>query len=166
MTTQINVTREHVVTQLAVLKVIKDLVSAQYENTRKDTREHIKPGGREPAELPDGTRLGSVTMTEGRVTAKVTDDRALTAWAEKKAPSEITTTVRDGYKTKLLDRAKKDGGAFDPDTGEQIPGITVENGDPYPTFKPAAGAVEAVAAAWARGDLSGYGPTAIEAGDS
>lgn len=90
------------------------------------------------AKLPDGTKLGAITYSEGRRSAKVTDEAAALAWCERAHPSEVQTVrmIRPAYLKMLLDLAKADdapAGAkgVDPSTGEELPFIEVQQGNPF-----------------------------------
>lgn len=135
---------------VAVMKVIADLVKDGRDAAGATLRAEAEPGERISAKLPDGTVLGSVTLAKGRVSAKVVDERALFAWIEANRPDEIVhhqPTIRDSYLRHLLDQVKTTGAATTAD-GEVIPGLEATVGEPYPIVSLAEGAAEAVAAAW------------------
>jgi hypothetical protein len=90
------------------------------------------------AKMPDGTKIGGITYSEGRRTAKVTDEDAALAWCERVHPSEVQTVkvIRPAYLKMLLDLAKADdapAGAHgvDPATGEELAFIEVVQGAPF-----------------------------------
>jgi len=94
--------------------------------------------------LPDGTKVGSVTLTVPKDTTTVTDEDALLKWAETSAPwllreevvpaqparpavPEHTVTVLDPKQvTTLLSAVRPVSGTtvvLDPDTGEIVEGV-------------------------------------------
>lgn len=89
------------------------------------------------AYLPDGTKLGSVSHTPGRVSAKITDEAAALRYCEKRYPEEIVKAVRSSFLTMLVDNAKKVGKpgdkGVDPYTGEILDFIEVGRGNPFVT---------------------------------
>jgi hypothetical protein len=90
----------------------------------------------------DGTALATISMSEGRKSADVTNETALLAWVRKNRPDHIRETVADGYVKSLLKLALENGAAVDEDTGEVIPGIDVSQGDPYISATTSAAAKE------------------------
>lgn len=90
------------------------------------------------AYLPDGVKLASVSRSDGRRSGKVTDEDAALAWCLKVHPEQVQTVqvIRPAYLKMLCDLAKADdakAGALgvDPETGEELPFIRVEQGNPY-----------------------------------
>lgn len=90
------------------------------------------------AKLPDGTKLGAISYSEGRRTAKVTDEANALAWCQRVHPSEVQTVtiIRPAYLKMLLDLAKADNApagahGVDPETGEELDFIEVMQGAPY-----------------------------------
>lgn len=87
------------------------------------------------AKLPDGTKIGTISYSEGRVGAKVEDEAAALAWCLRAHPSEVQTVqiIRPAYMKSLLDTAKAEGVGIDLSTGEILPFIKVEKGQPFIT---------------------------------
>jgi len=90
------------------------------------------------AKLPDGTKLGAIGYSQGRRTAKLIDEAAALAWCRRAHPSEVVTVevIRPAYLKMLLDLAKADDApagseGVDPKTGEVLPFIRVEQGQPF-----------------------------------
>lgn len=93
------------------------------------------------AYLPDGSKIGAVSRSEGRMSAKVVDEAAALAWCLERYPDEVQTVpavrvVRPAFLKYLTDAAKadeaKDGDlGVDPRTGEELPFIKVSQGAPY-----------------------------------
>jgi len=134
--------------RLGVLAALRDAVSGSYNQARKGLAASMEPGDRKTIRLPDGTKLGAASLTEGRLSAKVTDNQALLSWVAANHPDELVQAIRESFLRKLLDDAKKHGAAVDVTSGEFIPGITVEDGDPYLTYRPLPDAGQIVASRW------------------
>lgn len=123
------------VTRETVLKALLDEVKAAYEEARADVQhaldEQKKATGstKFEATLPDGTKVGSVSLTGGEPTAQVTDREAFVAWARTAYPSEATTVivkdVRASFTADLLAKMTAAGVTADPDTGEEVPGVEI-----------------------------------------
>ena len=102
--------------------------------------------------------------------ANITDEAAYLAWVQRVHPDQIETVVR--VKPDFTDRAKsvarKLGAPVDPATGEEIPGLAVTTGEPYPKVTPVDDAEQAIARAWKAGELADLvgGLLAIEPGES
>jgi hypothetical protein len=79
---------------------------------------------------PDGAALGTITYTPAGADAHVCDEDAFTGYVEKTHPEHIARTVRSEYRALLLAIAKETGTAVDPETGQEVPGITVGVGTP------------------------------------
>ena len=84
----------------------------------------------------DGTDLGAVSITAGRVSAKVTDPAAFQQWVADRHPSELVQQVRESFTKKVLDQAVTAGDPVDAATGEVIPGVEVVAGEPFLTVRP------------------------------
>lgn len=132
--------------QLAVLRVLADQIKAGREVLATEVRDTWKVGTRNIAELPDETRVGSVTLTKSRMSAKVVDRDAFTGWVKQHHPTEIEETVRPAYETQIRADIVK--------TGEAVPGVEITEGDPYPSVRLDDGATEAIRKAWENGELS------------
>lgn len=120
-------------TYIKFVKSIADEMRARVTKAMGDNDDE-----RVGARLPDGTKLGAITYSEGRRAAKVTDEAAALAWCERVHPSEVQTItiIRPAYLKMLLDLAKADdapAGAHgvDPETGEVLPFIEVQQGAPF-----------------------------------
>lgn len=118
----------------------KDLRSAV---TKDMGDRHVEKVG---AYLPDGTKMASVSLNDGRRSAKVTDPAAALAWCLKQYPEEVQTVqvVRPAFLKKLLDVAGSlpVGKGLDPATGEVLPFIEVTRGDPFVSVTTTKGGVE------------------------
>lgn len=87
----------------------------------------------------DGVKLAVVSKSAGRTTAKV-DESALLAWVKANRPDQIREVVEPAYIDALKKLAVEHGDAVDEATGEVIPGIEVDKGDPSVSTRPTADA--------------------------
>jgi len=80
-------------------KTIVDALSAEI---KKDREDHIKPlleewrrsGNKSfSVTLPDGTKIGQVTLTEGKDATVIADDTAFFLWMKANHPEEIETVI-------------------------------------------------------------------------
>jgi hypothetical protein len=85
----------------------------------------------------DDTKLAVISKAAGRKTAKV-DESALLAWVKANRPDQIREIVAPAYIESLKKLAVEHGDAVDETTGEVIPGIEVEQGDPSVSTRPTA----------------------------
>lgn len=86
------------------------------------------------AYLPDGTKMASVSRSDGKKFAKVVDSAAALAWCLKRYPDEIVQAVNPAFLKKLTDVAGSlpvGSKGLDPTTGEELPFIEVQQGSPY-----------------------------------
>lgn len=137
---------------MLVLKLLADQIRTGRDVAATEVRDTWRPSTRIPATLPDGRVLGTVTLTDGKTGARVTDEAAFTAWVRKHRPDEIVETVRPSYQKAVLAEAK-DAGAPVTRDGELIPGVEIVHGDPYPSVRAVDGAMDAVRDAWSTGQL-------------
>ena len=158
--------------QAAVLKALLDEISARLDVVKRQTEEAFTETGATQAvpELPDGTKLATVSLAGGGGTSAYVDsDNELLAWVLKEHPDQVELVIRDGYRKALLDTAKKEGQPIDPSTGETVPGIAVKPSKPYVSIRFKPGGKEAVAAAWRAGELAGVdivAPAQIATGEA
>lgn len=157
--------------RFALLKVLVDQLRTAKSVADCEVRDTWQTGDRLTAALPNGTRLGAVTLAKGKASARLSDKTAYEQWVRQTHPDWVETVtitqVRSEHTDRLIAAASKLGEPVDAETGEVVPGITVTAGDPYPMVRLAAGAREAVAEAWrdgALGELLG-GLLAIDAAD-
>jgi hypothetical protein len=157
--------------QAAVLKVLLDEISSHMEAVKARAGAAFKASGASQTvpELPDGTKVATVSYSGGGGnSAYISSEDALLAWVLANHPDEVEMVIRDGYKKKLTDAAKKTGTPIDPATGEIVPGITVKASRPFVSIRFKPGGKEAVAAAWRAGELGGVdiiAPAEIESPD-
>ncbi|MEV5509027.1 hypothetical protein [Streptomyces orinoci] len=156
-------------TREALLKALLDEVKAAYEEARTEVQHHLDAaqeasGARQfNAELPDGRKVGTVSLTGGEPAAQVTDRAAFIAWARETFPAErvtrIVKDVREAFAERLLDEMTAAGvpQVVDPTSGEvhEVPGVEIR-----PTRKRshsvrfAKGGRELVGEAWRSGGLA------------
>jgi hypothetical protein len=87
------------------------------------------------AYLPGGEKIGTVALSMGRKTAKVTDAAAALRWCAERYPDALIQAINPAFLKKIVDYSAAVGGVgepgIDPDTGELLDFITVNEGDPY-----------------------------------
>lgn len=127
-------------TKEAVLKALLDEVKSAYEEARTDVQylldqQEAATGARQfGAALPDGTKVGTVSLTGGDPEAKIVDEAAFTAWVRQTYPSESVTrivkTVQAAFTAKVLDEMTAAGvpQIVDTETGEvhEVPGVEIK----------------------------------------
>lgn len=153
-----------------VLKVMGEQIKTGKAVADREVLASAQPEDRTSAVLPDGTKVGTVNLNNGRLSAKVTDREAFTAWVQAEHPTEVVMTpaVRPAFEKRVLDQCKANKFPADAN-GDEVPGIEVSQGDPYPMVKVADDADGAVAAAYQAGELTALmarftQPAAVEAG--
>jgi hypothetical protein len=142
--------------RVAALKALYDKVREAYNQARTDALGALTPGDRLHAALPDGADIGTVSVVDGKTTAKVTNPAALLEWVRVNAPDEVESVprVRESYVGALLSRCENvDGAAMHAKTGELLPGVRFETGDPYTRVTQTHDQLAAFVQAWAGGDL-------------
>jgi hypothetical protein len=79
-------------------------------------------------------------------------------WVLENHPDAIqqvqVTQVDPDFTARMVAFARATGSTADPATGEEVPGLRVRDGDPYPMTKLEDNAAELVAEAWQSGELS------------
>ncbi|MGC0205255.1 hypothetical protein [Streptomyces levis] len=132
------------VTRQAVLGALLDQVKDAYKGAKRDADDLLerqyKAGGttKTDAQLPDGTKVGSVSRHGGERAAQITDDEAFRSWVRDTYPTEhvveiipaqVVTTVRPGFAGKVLAEATAAGAAryVDQATGvvHDVPGVEI-----------------------------------------
>ena len=142
----------------AVLKTLADDVTDAIGTAKDGIREPMLDAGIKSlsAKLADGTEVASLTLAGGGAVPRITDPDAFLRWVQANHPGETETVVREGYRKKILDAAKREGRAVDPVSGEVIPGIEFTAGTPYVSVAFAKGHTpgrEAIRAAWVAGEI-------------
>jgi hypothetical protein len=166
------VTPRELALRFALLKVLTDELKKAKAAADLAVRDGWRPGDRLTATLPGTDDLGTVTLANGKTVARLADEAAYEGWVRKVHPEAIETIpaterINPDFTARLMAAAQKLGVAVDAETGEQVPGIEVTQGDPYPMVKLTPEARDAVAAAWTRGNLAALLPglLAIEGGE-
>lgn len=123
-------------------RLIGDVVKDETDAAKVTVRELMQQTGAEKLRVTDdaGNNLGTVSLTAGRVSARVVDEAAFLAWVVHNHPDETQTVVREAFRRKVLDSAtsKAEHGnptAVGPD-GEVVPGVEVVHGVPYVSCRP------------------------------
>lgn len=111
-------------------KVIQADVKAAFDQTRRLLEPLLGADEAIAAELPDGTRVGTVKRSKARKMPAVTDERALLAWVTEHRPDELVQSVNPAYVEYLKSQVREHGHAFDVTTGEIIPGVEMREGSP------------------------------------
>lgn len=149
----------------AALKTLHDTIGAQLKTVKAEMQTALENTGASQvrALLPDGTRVGTTSLTVSKTAAHVVDQDAFLDWVRETAPSEVTTRtiteVRPAYLSRLLEQVTTAGVAEIPDreTGEivDVPGVEVRAGRATThSVRIAKGGAEAIAEAWRRGELA------------
>lgn len=166
-------TTENLALKVGALKAIKDFVETAYDEARAEIAATMKRGDKLTARSPiDDTKIGSVTLTDPKRVADVSNMAALVAWLTEHYPDLVSTTYEVNataeqvralvfehhpewltQKTRVDPRAvamirERSAAAGEPigPTGElDVPGVVVNTPDPVVTCRPAPGALDIVA---------------------
>lgn len=158
--------------RLVALKVVSDQTKKLYDTTRETEGEGMEPGQRMPVKSPiDGTKLGTVSMSDPKPTARISDRGAFTAWAEQSYPDDVewdfeivgtheqvaallyehapelvkrVAKVTPRLLKTVLEGSSQFGDPVGPSGELDIPGVVVETGQPRVSCLPADGALPAV----------------------
>lgn len=149
----------------AALATLASAIKDQLADVREQMQKQLDESGasRIDAKLPDGTKVATVSRTESKPKAVVTDEPTLRAWVREHAPEEVSTRlvteIRPAYLTALLSELTSRGTveAVDKSTGEmvEVPGVEIVT--PRATThscRTAKGGPEAIAEAWRTGTLA------------
>jgi hypothetical protein len=78
------------VLRVAALKVLKDYVSARYDEARAEIKGRLSKGDRLTARSPlTDEKIGAVWLTDPERTASVVDKAALLSWVEENYPEHV-----------------------------------------------------------------------------
>jgi hypothetical protein len=84
------VTNEDLALRVASLKVVSEYTARRYNEARAEAAAVMQRGDRLMARSPlEGVKIGAVTKTDPKATARVTDDAAFTAWIHKHYPDRM-----------------------------------------------------------------------------
>jgi hypothetical protein len=153
-----------VAVRVAALKALYDKVREAYNQARADALAALSPGDRLHAALPDGADIGTVSVVDGRTSAKVVNPAALLEWVQTNAPDEVESVprVRESYVGALLARCENvDGAAMHAKTGELLPGVVFETGDPYTRVTQTEEQLKTFTAALWAGELADVLPASV-----
>jgi hypothetical protein len=149
----------------AALKSLVDAIGDRLKAVKAEMQEALDTTGasRVEAKLPNGTKVATISRTEPKPTATVTDPDKFLAWVREHSPANITsrlvTEVRPAYTAALLAEMTAAGTAqwADKETGEvfDVPGVEVKatRGRTH-SVRPVDGGREAIAEAWRSGALA------------
>lgn len=112
------------------IKVIQNDVKDAFDETRGALEPRLDSEEAAAAELPDGTRIGTVKRSKPRRVPVVTDEAALLEWVRKNRPDELVESVRPAFVDYLKGQARKHGAAVVEATGEIVPGVEMRAGAP------------------------------------
>jgi hypothetical protein len=150
--------REDTAFHLGLIKFLTEKLGAAKASAAGALTETWRPGDRNAGALPSGAVIASVTYAKGRTSARVSDRETFEAWVKENHPTEIetvtTTRVSPAYEALLTSAAKQFGVAIDATTGEEVPGITVGQGEPYAIVKLSDDAESLITQAWQDGELT------------
>jgi len=120
----------------AALKALADLVGDRLKEVKAAMQEQMDTSGasRVAATLSDGTKVGTISATEPKPTAVVTDPDAFLKWVREHSPanvvSRLVTEVRPAYATALMAEMTAAGVTqwADRETGElfDVPGVQIK----------------------------------------
>lgn len=158
------------------LKTVIDAFTARLKEVRADMQAAMDTTGvsRLEATLPDGTKVGTVSLTNPKPTATVTDPDLFLQWVRTHSPANITTRlvteVRPAYTTALLAEMTAAGvtEVADRDTGvvEEVPGVEIRaTRSRTHSARPVDGALETILAAWRTGQLAHLNLPQLTAGE-
>mgnify|MGYP001562945466 CR=1 FL=1 len=149
----------------AALKTLADAVTEQLKTVRATMQQQMETTGasRVDATLPDGTKVATISRTDPKPTAVVSDPELFRKWVREHSPanhtSRVVHEVRPAYQAALLAEMTAAGVAqwADRDTGEvhDVPGVEIRasRGKSH-SVRPVDGGREAIAAAWRAGLLA------------
>jgi hypothetical protein len=127
--------------RVVAAKLVGDEIKAIERDAKAELLEQMQHLGVRTLDVEgdDGTKLAVVSKAKGRTSAKV-DESALLAWVKANRPDQIREVVEPAYIDALKKLAVEHGAAVDETTGEVIPGIEVDTGDPSVSARPTADA--------------------------
>lgn len=149
----------------AALKTLADAVLDRLKEVKATMQEALLADGisKVEANLPDGTKVATISRSDAKPAAVVTDDEAFLSWVRANSPhnvsSKVVTEVRPAYRGALLAEMTAAGVAqwADRETGEihDIPGVEVKATRSLThSVRPVSGGKEAIAEAWRTGQLA------------
>ena len=149
----------------AALKTLADAVNDRLKEVKTAMQEALVDTGasRVEAKLPDGTKVATISRSDPKPAAVVTDEKAFLDWVRKYSPHNVTTRlvteVRPAYTAALLAEMTAAGAAVvaDKETGvvEDVPGVDIRATRSLThSVRPTKDGPERIAAAWRDGQLA------------
>lgn len=125
-------TQRLVAGRAVVARILADEVAALTRDARAVLEPGMEPDEDVAATLPDGTRVGKVGRSKPSRRVIVTDQAALLAWATEHRPDDVIVhrSINPAVMKAWEGQVRKHGHAFDPATGEIVPGIEPAEGSP------------------------------------
>lgn len=125
--------------RLMAVELVSKTVKGWGDPLRSELLAEMVASGTETLRVRDdeGTNFGAVLVAGARERkARVTDETAFTQWVAQRYPTEVVQVVRDHFAKRLLDAATKAGDPVDVDTGEVMPGVEMQDREPYLSVRP------------------------------
>lgn len=145
--------------RITVFRALESIVKEQIDDAKAAALKAMVADGAERVAARDdaGVKLASVSLSAGRIKARVVNERALLEWVKHNHPTEVVETVRPSYLKALLDSAvakaeSDDDPAVGPD-GEVLPGVELTRGQGYVSVLSSAVAKERMRAVLASSGL-------------
>lgn len=148
----------------AELKTFADAVAAELKAVKAEMQTALEESGASqvPAVLPDGTKVGTVSLSTPKPAAAVVDDETFLAWVREHSPENVTVVeqVRPAYRAALLaDMTKARATEWvDTESGEvhEVPGVEIRTGRVVShSVRLAKDGADAIVAAWRDRRLTG-----------
>ncbi len=154
--------RDHA-TRVAVLRVLRDVVEAEYRTTRREVLDGLRAARAElglksmRVTLPDDTPVATITLIDPQPVVAVADEHAFLTWVAENHPGEVETLtqVRPRWQREFFARLACLDPVTDPYTGEVVPGLTALPASEPRSFslRPIPGGTEQIARAWYTGEI-------------
>jgi len=151
-------------TRVAVLKVLRDTVDAEYEAARLRVLAGLRAARAElglkslRVTLPDDTPVATVTLVDPRPAVVVLDEDTFTTWVAENYPTEVETRVRvrPSWQKQFVSGLDASAGPVaDPRTGGVVTGLAALPAPEPRSFslRSLPGGTEEITRAWRRGAL-------------
>lgn len=159
----------------AALKTLADTVMDRLKQVKAEMQTALTEGGvgKVDAQLPDGRKVATISRTDPKPAAVVTDPDAFREWVRANSPhnvvSRLVTEVRPAYATALLAEMTAAGTAevSDRETGvvEAVPGVEIRaTRSTSHSVRPTKDGRDLIAEAWRTGALAHLALPQISAG--
>ena len=158
----------------AALKALADTVNDRLKEVKATLQEALVGNSisKVNATLPDGTKVATISRTDPKPAAVVTDPDKFLAWVRANSPHNVTTRlvteVRPAYTTALLAEMTAAGcnEVADKETGvvEEVAGVEIKaTRSTFHSVRPVDGGRDAIAKAWSEGRLAHLNLLQLEA---